>query len=127
MVKLPILPCSHVWLLSSHSIAKATQNLQVVLFINCLAFWCVFKMHYAVGIEETGQHHFHIAANFSITSSFLLVDSLTEHASLSTNIQPFLKRKVILLFEFDLRPHLQKLAESFEFPQFDYFQDFSKT
>ena len=52
MVKLPVLPCPHVWPLSSHSITKATQNLQVVLFIDCLAFWCVFVMHYAAGSKK---------------------------------------------------------------------------
>ena len=40
------------------------QNLQVVLFIDCLVFCCVFVMHYAAEIEETCQHHFDIAANF---------------------------------------------------------------
>ena len=35
MMKLPVFPCSNVWPRSSHSITKATLNLQVVLFIEC--------------------------------------------------------------------------------------------
>ena len=65
MVKLPVLSCPHVWPLSLHSMTKATLNLKVVLFIDCLAFWWVFVMHYAAGFKETGQHHIHIAANLS--------------------------------------------------------------
>ena len=38
---------------------------KVVLFIDCLTFWHVFVMHYAAGIEETGQHHFHVTVNMS--------------------------------------------------------------
>ena len=63
MVELKILCCPHVGPLSSHSFTKATKNLQVVLLVNCLAFWFVFVMHDATGIKKTGQHHFYIAVN----------------------------------------------------------------
>ena len=34
-----------------HSCTKSTKNLQIVLFVNCLAFWCVFVMHNATRIK----------------------------------------------------------------------------
>ena len=39
----------------------------------------------------------------------------------------FLSNETIPLFELDLRPHLQTLAESFELFQFDYYLAFGRT
>ena len=52
VVKLPVCRRPHFWSFSSHSITKATHNLQIVLLINCLSFWCVFMMYNTTGVKK---------------------------------------------------------------------------
>ena len=63
---------------------------------------------------------------WSITSSFRLVDGLPELGSLSTNARPSLKCLNYCLSEVGLRPHSQKLVESFELFLLEYHQVFDE-
>lgn len=65
MTKMPSSLCPYIRYFDLHSITKATDDLQVVLFDNILAFWCVLVMYHPTGVKENGQRDFDVASHSS--------------------------------------------------------------